>query len=261
MHTPPPPHAITVIPLQSGSNGNCIYVEAGGVRLVFDAGIGGREARRRLAAFGRDIAGAHALIVSHNHGDHVGSAGVFHRMHGLPLHMTPGTRRVAGYRLGRVSEVRTFKPGATLSFNGIAVHTIPTPHDGVDGVGFIVEWGGRRLGILTDLGHIFDGLPELVESLDAVLIESNYDAEMLDAGSYPWHLKERIRGPGGHISNHESAWLIRAAGRRLQWVCLAHLSAENNKPELARQTHAAVWGDGRPIHVAGRYGACGPFAV
>jgi phosphoribosyl 1,2-cyclic phosphodiesterase len=261
MDTTPASDRITVIPLQSGSNGNCIYVEAGGARLLLDAGIGGREARRRLAAFGRDIADADALIVSHDHSDHAASAGVFHRMHGLPVLMTRGTHVAVTHRLGRVHDVQCFEPWQVLRFHGATVHAIPTAHDGVEPAAFVVEAGGRRLGILTDLGHVFDGLAEVVGSLDAILIESNYDAEMLDSGTYPWSVKERIRGPGGHISNHESAWLIREAGERLQWVCLAHLSAENNRPELALETHAAVWGDGRRIHVAGRYGACGPFSL
>ena len=121
---------------------------------------------------------------------------------------------------------------------------------------FVVDDGQRRLGILTDLGHVFDGLNSVLESLDAVLIESNYDAEMLADGSYPEFLKRRIRGPGGHLSNVEAAGLLdAAAGGRLQWACLAHLSEENNAPDTALQTHRDILGNRLGLCVASRYEA------
>ncbi len=251
-----------VVSLQSGSNGNCIFVQAGGVRLVFDAGIGGREAQKRLGALGGMLGGADGLILSHNHFDHVRSAGVFHRMFGIPLYMTRGTLRALGGRLGRVGPVGCFRPGQALRFGDVAVQSIPTPHDGADGVAFVVEHEGSRLGILTDLGHVFTGLERLVPTLDAVLLESNYDPEMLEYGPYPYHLKQRIRGPGGHISNAESAELLAAcANGRLQWACLAHLSANNNTPDLALAAHRAVLGKRLGLHVASRYETTGPLEL
>jgi phosphoribosyl 1,2-cyclic phosphodiesterase len=256
------PSGLTLIALQSGSNGNCIYVEGGGVSVLFDAGIGGREARRRLGLYGREIGSAAALVLSHDHSDHARSAGVFHRMFGLPLRMTGLTEEFVGYRLGRVGGVALFRPGDVLQFGGLRIETVPTPHDGAEGVAFVVSDGARRLGILTDLGHVFEGLGPLVSTLDAVFIESNYDPEMLEYGPYPYYLQEGIRGPGGHLSNAESAALLREwGGARLQWVCLAHLSEQNNRPELALQTHRAALGTRLPIHVAGRYGPAGPFEL
>jgi phosphoribosyl 1,2-cyclic phosphodiesterase len=251
-----------VVSLQSGSNGNCIFVEAGGVRLVFDAGIGAREAERRLGAFGGTLCGAHALVLSHNHTDHVRSAGAFHRLYGVPLYMTHGTHRAVRHGLGRTAPVGCFRPGQALSFGEVTVQTIPTPHDGADGVAFVVEHEGCRLGILTDLGHVFAALKRIVPTLDAVLIESNYDPRMLEDGPYPWDLQERIRGRGGHLSNDESAALLRASGNgRLQWACLAHLSANNNTPELALAAHQHALGDRLPLHVASRYESTGPLHI
>ncbi len=242
-----------VISLQSGSNGNCIYVEAQGVRLLFDAGISGSEAQRRLGSRGGDIEQVDGLIVSHEHGDHVRSAGIFHRMFGLPVYVTRKTLAAAA---GFVSleGLNHFRAGETLCFNGVSVETIPTAHDVVDGVAFVIDDGSRRLGILTDLGHVFAGLGEITASLDAIILESNYDPKMLESGSYPLFLKERIRGPHGHISNVESGELLaRCASKDLRWACLAHLSANNNNPDLAVDTHRRVWRPKIPLHVASRH--------
>jgi len=241
--------------LQSGSNGNCIYVEAGGTRLLFDAGISGIQAERRLRRHGRDIRDVQALVISHDHADHVRCAGIYQRKYGFPVYMTRKTLSAAQRRvsLGRLDDVRFFRSGDTLAFGGAAVETIPTKHDGADGVAFVVTCGRRKLGILTDLGHLFEGLDRVVAALDAVFIESNYDPDMLDEGPYPPWLKRRIRGPGGHLSNEEAARLLFDHGRRLKWACLAHLSEENNRVAVALRTHRGIVGEGLALRVAGRY--------
>jgi phosphoribosyl 1,2-cyclic phosphodiesterase len=246
-----------VISLQSGSNGNCIYVEAGDCRLLFDAGISGRQAQMRLAQHGRDIMNVNALLISHDHIDHCRSMGVYQRKFGMPVCVTARTLRAARrYELGALGEVRHFRAGETLQFGAVSVETIPTPHDGVDGVAFVVDDGRHRLGILTDLGHVFDELEAVVGSLDAVLLGSNYDPGLLAHGFYPDFLKDRIEGPGGPLSNIESARLLKSvAGLRLKWACLAHLSHDNNTPELALKTHRHIVGRKLPIHVATRHGA------
>jgi phosphoribosyl 1,2-cyclic phosphodiesterase len=249
-----------VISLQSGSNGNCIYVEAGGNRLLFDAGISGIQAQERLASFGRDITGVDAVVISHDHADHARYAGIYQRKFGLPVYATEPTLAAANrrHRMGTMRTVRYFHAGEVLEFGGCSVETIPTPHDGVDGVAFVIDDGCHRLGILTDLGHVFADLAPTIASLDAVMLESNYDAAMLDEGAYPEFLKRRIRGPGGHLSNREAAELLSAAaGSRLQWACLAHLSEDNNRPELALHTHREVLGEGLTLHLASRYGPVG----
>jgi phosphoribosyl 1,2-cyclic phosphodiesterase len=247
-----------MISLQSGSNGNCIYVESGDVGLLFDAGISAKQVRERLAAHGRDLSRLSAVVISHDHADHSRSIGVFWRKFGLPVCVTAKTLCAATARcpLGEIDDARHFQAGATLSFGRVRVETVPTPHDGVDGVAFVVDDGRRRLGILTDLGHVFGDLGPVLGSLDAVLLESNHDTEMLARGPYPEFLKRRIRGPHGHLSNAEAAELLLSAGsKRLRWACLGHLSHDNNSPAVALATHRRILGSHLPLHVATRYAA------
>ena len=247
---------MNLISLQSGSNGNCIYVESGEIKLLFDAGISGKQAAERLSQSGRDITNIDALIVSHDHSDHVKCAGIYQRKFGMRLCITEKTMRAArsSYDLGKIDQVEHFTSGGTMLFGHVKVETIATPHDGADGVSFIVDDGESRLGIFTDLGHVYGDLKNAVESVDAVLLESNYDPDMLKHGPYPAFLKNRVAGPRGHISNIESAELIAQHGGRLRWVCLGHLSAENNTPDLALQTHREI-NSRMTYHLAGRYGA------
>ena len=241
--------------LQSGSNGNCIYVEAGEARLLFDAGISGKNAEGRMRVHDCPTCGIDALLISHDHNDHVRGAGVFHRKFGVPIWMTRTTHAAVRCNLGQLTGMNYFKSGQTLQFKDALVHTIPTPHDAADGVGFIVEHAGKRLGILTDLGHPFPALQEIMCSLDAVYLESNYDPEMLRNGSYPQELQDRISGPHGHLSNDDAADLLCCASKRLQWVALSHLSQDNNTPELALKTHRKKLGRQFPFFLAPRHHA------
>jgi phosphoribosyl 1,2-cyclic phosphodiesterase len=246
-----------VISLQSGSNGNCVYVEANGVKLLFDAGISGSRAQERLAQHGRDIAAVDAVLISHDHVDHARSMGVYHRKFGLPVYVTAKTHQAAKrHKPGEIEDIGYFPAGESLRFGKVIVETIATPHDGADGVVFVVDDGKHRLGVLTDLGHVFNELEDIIGSLDAVLLESNYDPDMLATGHYPEWLKDRVAGPGGHISNPESAeLLLKAASKRMKWACLAHLSQDNNTPDLAIETHYQILGRRLPLHVATRCGA------
>jgi phosphoribosyl 1,2-cyclic phosphodiesterase len=245
------------ISLQSGSNGNCIYVEAGGLRLLFDAGISGRQAAARLAGHGRDIADVDALIISHEHADHVRCAGVYQRRLGLPLYITEKTLAAALTRhdLGALGEVRVFRSGAAITMGSVRIETIPTAHDGVDGVAFIVDDGSARLGIFTDLGHVSGELEAALESVQGALVESNYDPAMLARGPYPAFLKKRIAGPGGHLSNDEAADLVGRCGRGLRWVCLGHLSEQNNRPECVVEAFRPLAARSLQCYLASRYGA------
>ena len=191
--------------LQSGSNGNSIYVEADGVRLLFDAGISGKQARGRMAVHGRDIRAVDALLISHDHNDHTRCAGVYQRLFGLPIYATEPTFHAVNGQFGQVRDVRHFVAGQRLRFGDVTVHTFPTPHDATDGVAFVVEHAGKRLGIMTDLGHPFEALRDMLADVDAAYLESNFDPVMLEEGPYPPHLKQRIRGAGGHLSNEEAA--------------------------------------------------------
>ena len=253
-----------MVSLQSGSNGNCVFVEAQGTRLLIDAGISGVQMQTRLAASGVEPGDIDGLLISHDHSDHVRCMGVYQRKYGIPVYVTVPTLAAARRwnNLGRLTDVRFFESGSTLTFGRVTVETIPTPHDSEDGVVFVVDDGMRRLGVLTDLGHVFTELPDVLRTLDAVLLESNYDPQLLASGPYPEFLKQRIRGPGGHLSNEEAAGLLDHAFRgRLRWACLAHLSEQNNEPKLALRAHQRVFGDNFPVHVASRYGASAELEV
>ncbi len=240
--------------LQSGSNGNAIYVEAGDVRLVFDAGITGAAAQRRMDVHGRDMRDVNAVLISHNHTDHVRYAGVYQRKFGLPIYASKETMAAVWCNLGTLSDVRHFQSGDVLTFDSVKVHTIRTPHDAQDSVAFVVEWEGKRLGILTDLGHPFDGLQTLIESLDAAYLEANYDPHMLETGGYPRDLQARIRGDGGHISNDEAAELTRGCGQnRPKWIAVSHISDDNNRPALAIGAQHEAVGKDYPVYHASRY--------
>ncbi len=245
-----------VIPLQSGSNGNAIFVESRGIRLFFDAGISALQARERLAQYGYTPDGANALFISHDHSDHVKCAGVYQRKFGVPLYITERTLAVSRRRaqLGKLDDVLLFRAGDAVKVGHLTIETVATPHDAVDGVVFVVDDGKRRVGICTDVGHVYDDLRALVSSVDALYLESNYDDQMLESGPYPAVLKRRIAGAGGHISNRDAAELVAGhASSRLQWLCLAHLSAENNTPDLAYAAHREALGDQLAIHVAQRF--------
>ncbi len=248
--------------LQSGSNGNAVYVEADGAKLLFDAGISGSQARLRLATHGRSIRDVNALILSHGHADHVKCAGIYHRKFGLPVYMTAGTERSCRPFLGPVRSVHRFRAGETLTFGRAKVYTLPTPHDAADSIAFVIECDGRRLGIFTDLGNPFPELSRALESCDAAYLESNFDPHMLANGSYPVWLKNRVAGPGGHLSNRQAADLLARCGRRRpRWVALAHLSEENNRPELALEASHSAVGKSYPLFVASRYEASDPHDV
>lgn len=247
-------HKLRFVSLQSGSNGNCLFVESNGVRLLFDAGITGLQTKRRLESFGVDIHTVQAVIISHAHSDHIYYAGVLNRQYHLPIWMTTGTfqKVLTNRRLGNVNDPILFNAGDDLQFGTLTIETIPTTHDAPEGVCFVVNSGNIRLGIMTDLGSRFLGLKEIVESLDGVFLESNYDPEMLRNGRYPEELKRRIQGDQGHLSNVESAELL-LRSNRLRWACLGHLSAANNLPETAIATHRKILGESLPLYIASRY--------
>jgi phosphoribosyl 1,2-cyclic phosphodiesterase len=241
--------------LQSGSNGNCLFVETDGVRLLFDAGLTGLQTKRRLESLGVGIETVQAVVVSHAHSDHIYYAGVLQRQYDLPIWMTSGTfqKMLTTKSLGRVREPHLFNSGDTLQFGSVKVETISTTHDAPEGVCFVVDSGTIRLGIMTDLGSQFLGLTEIITTLDAVYLESNYDPEMLENSEYPEDLKQRIQSDQGHLSNAEAAELLWQSRNRLRWACLGHLSAKNNCPTVALATHRKILGATLPLHIAPRY--------
>lgn len=245
-----------VIPLQSGSKGNCYYFETATTKILIDAGITIRQATLRLQSHDRAIADVAAMFVTHDHSDHSRYVGDYARRFNLPVHLTARTLKQIdrNSKKGPVPNTACFRAGESVQIGDIQVHSIPTPHDAVDGVAYVIESNNQRIGVLTDLGHAFSGLKEVLQSLDAVIIESNYDESLLSSGPYPEFLKHRIRGDGGHLSNEDSAKLLhQSATARMQWACLCHLSDENNCPDTAIRTHQTWLGDDFPLFVAKRH--------
>lgn len=228
------PGEFRITTLASGSSGNSLYAETADGAILVDAGLSAKQLAAKIGEIGGDVERLDAILISHDHSDHARGAGVLSRRFGIPLLMTAGTFHGCKHNLGKVVGPRLFTPGQTLCVGGFHVHTLETPHDGREGVAFILERDGTRCGVLTDLGCVFQGLQETVPTLDAVVIESNYCPKMLATGPYPPALQERIRSDHGHISNSEAARLVlEHAGERLSLILLAHLSENNNSPEHA----------------------------
>lgn len=246
-----------IIPLQSGSAGNCVFVRSGETQLLFDAGISGSNAEMRLADYGYDIRDCDGIVLSHEHWDHISGVGVLHRKFDLPVYANLRTWNATRAKpsTGCIGTPNYFQSGQSFRIGSLRIETIRTPHDAIEGVCFVIEdvESGQRFGLLTDLGHVFRGLQNLMSTLDAVLIESNYDDVMLRNGRYPQHLKDRIAGKRGHISNTDAAELLDACdANKLQWACLGHLSAENNSPDVALATHRERHGDRFSLFCADR---------
>lgn len=248
-----------IITLQSGSSGNCVFVRSGETRLLIDAGISGSKAEARLAEYGHDIRDCQAVIITHEHSDHISGIGVFHRKFGLPVYANLRTWNATRAKptTGAIGSPNHFVSDKPFQIGALQIEPIRTPHDAIESVCFVIEdlKSGKRFGVLTDLGHVFSGLQKIVGTLDAVLIESNYDEDMLRHGPYPQYLKDRISGKRGHISNEDAAGLLDLCeSSRLQWVCLGHLSAHNNTPEVALGTHRERHGDRFALFCADRDG-------
>lgn len=231
-----------IIALQSGSKGNCIYLESAQSKILIDAGLSGSGAQQRLADHNINIRDVNALFISHDHADHIACAGIFNRKFNIPLWTTPKTFEAIENRIGEVNNVWHFESNTRFRFQDLTIEAVRTPHDAVDGVCFVIDDGRARFGICTDLGHVFSGLPDLILSLDGVLLESNFDPRMLQYGLYPEPLKRRIQGLNGHLSNEESARLIQSSGRRLKSVMLGHISENNNTESVVLDTHKKILG-------------------
>jgi phosphoribosyl 1,2-cyclic phosphodiesterase len=220
--------------LASGSSGNCIYVESEGTRLLIDCGLGRRELRRRLDAVGTSAERLDAVLLSHEHTDHSGGAGIASRSFSAPLHATWPTFAGIEKRLGALCGLVEFEAGNPFEVGSLRVEPFSLPHDAADTCGFIIDDGHSRLGVATDLGQATALAREKLHGCSALVIESNHDPHMLEAGPYPWPLKRRISGRLGHLSNGEGAALLSCLLHPgLRHVVLAHLSRTNNLPEMA----------------------------
>ncbi len=220
--------------LASGSRGNAVVVEHDGVVLYFDSGLSGREHSRRLRQSSLDCGPPSAVFLSHEHSDHLRGVGVLARKFGAPLYASPGTAEAAAPRLGRLPELVRMPNGDSVDIGPLEVSAFSVPHDAADPSGYVIQWSGGRLGIATDLGTAGPLVRSRLSDCRALLLEFNHDLEMLWNGSYPWQLKQRIASSTGHLSNESAAELLASVSNDgLDLVVLAHLSAENNCPDLA----------------------------
>ncbi|MCC6609336.1 MAG: MBL fold metallo-hydrolase [Burkholderiales bacterium] len=229
--------------LGSGSDGNALVVEADGSRLMLDCGLGLREVERRLARLGLAPADLEGVVVTHEHGDHASGALAFAQRHRLRVWMTHGTWRAIAPEASPDPGVNIVDSHGPFAVAGVEVHPFPVPHDAREPVQFVFSDGDVRLGVLTDAGTATPHIEAMLSGCEALVLECNHDAGMLERGPYPARLKERIRGPYGHLANDATAELLAALDhRRLRHVVAAHLSRQNNTPELARAALAGALG-------------------
>lgn len=231
-----------VCAIASGSSGNCIYVGHGGTQLLVDAGISGKRIEQALDSIGTAAEAIDGILITHEHSDHIQGIGVLARRYGIPIYGTAET--LCGMlkgktNIGRIPEelLHEVKPGEQLWFNGVIAKAHSVSHDAANPVCYTFEADGRKAALVTDLGFYDDGVLNAVSGADILYLEANHDVNMLLVGTYPYYLKQRILGERGHLSNDAAAKLIcEVLHPGLRHVILAHLSKENNLPELAYET-------------------------
>lgn len=219
--------------LGSGSRGNSTYVSDGTTSVLIDAGFSARETERRLQSRGLSAADLSAILITHEHGDHIKGVARLARRHRLAVYLTSGTRHGAD-PLRDLPQLCQIRCGGPFQIRTLAIHPFSISHDAGDPCGFTIGGNGSRVGIATDLGQVTALVTEHLRGCCLLVLEANHDPQMLNDGPYPWYLKQRIRGRTGHLSNADSGHLlseIRGAG--LTHVVLAHLSETNNTPEKA----------------------------
>lgn len=220
--------------LASGSKGNCIHVSAGDKSLLVDAGLSGREIERRMRQ--RNLSPDHlqAIVVSHEHSDHIRGVGVLARRFRLPVYISGETACAALPSLGKLPRACHFHPGTPFVIPPFTIHPFNVSHDAVDPVGFTISMNGSRIGIATDLGIATGLVEQHLKGCRLLVIEANHDLEMLINGPYPWSLKQRIKGRNGHLSNGAAEALLRTVmDTTLKHVVLGHLSETNNTAQQA----------------------------
>jgi phosphoribosyl 1,2-cyclic phosphodiesterase len=219
--------------LGSGSSGNTTLVSDGGVHILVDIGLSGRETTRRLREIGLEPEKISAVVVSHEHGDHCRGVGPFAKDLNVPVFMTDGALSSSGMKLDSRKH-RRIAPGESFEVYGIWFTCFSVPHDSVDPLGFVIEKDGIKFGIVLDLGYISNLVIERLKGCDGIVLESNHDIQMLKVGPYPWALKQRVMSRRGHLSNDSVArYLANDFDGKASNVILAHLSKNNNLPELA----------------------------
>lgn len=221
------------INLGSGSAGNSSVVRAGRTTLLIDIGFSARETGRRLEQAGISVDSVAAILLTHEHSDHVAGAAVASRRWGVPVFCRASVAEAARLQEKGVAHLELL-PASPFDLGDLRITPFPVPHDAVETVGFVVEGEGIRLGYATDMGKVTDTVVEHLAGSHILAVEANHDVDMTRLGPYPWHLKKRIMSDHGHLSNEGTSELLsRVTGGETRQVVLTHLSATNNTPELA----------------------------
>ena len=220
--------------LASGSSGNACYVETDHTKIIIDAGLSGRELARRLALIAVDPAAIDALVITHEHSDHIKGVGPLSRRFDIPVYINGPTLKKGMKTLGNLSRPVHLQTGQTINIHDLVIETFTKCHDAADPMGLVLASNGQRLGIVTDLGRSTPVVEDRIKDCRALVLEFNHDEDMLARGPYPLELKRRIKGQDGHLSNSQAAKLLgNIAHDELNVVVLAHISDKNNAPEKA----------------------------
>jgi phosphoribosyl 1,2-cyclic phosphodiesterase len=229
-----PDYNLGVCILASGSKGNAIFISSGDTSLLIDAGLSGIEIDRRLRSRGLDPKNLDAILVSHEHSDHIQGVGVLSRRYKLPVYINSKTRRSAVSRLGDLFDFKKFECGSMFTINDLSIHPFSISHDAQDPCGFTINQNGTKIGIATDLGIATSMVKAHLQGCTLLILEANHDEQMLINGPYPWPIKQRIKSRTGHLSNEASKTLLNELQHDgLKHVMLAHLSETNNTPQKA----------------------------
>jgi phosphoribosyl 1,2-cyclic phosphodiesterase len=226
--------SVRVCVLGSGSKGNCTLLATEKTRLLIDAGLSCRETYARLAAIGEPPDGLDAVVISHEHTDHINGLRVLALDAKLPIYITRPTRDAVSWN-AKLQRFEYFAASEKFTIGDIEVTPFPIPHDAVDPVAFTFDAQGIRISLVTDLGYIPEVVKQRVKGSHCLIFESNHDLEMLKVGPYPWYVKQRVMSRHGHLSNNATAdFLAEDFDGSAQVLVLAHLSETNNHPEIAR---------------------------
>jgi phosphoribosyl 1,2-cyclic phosphodiesterase len=226
--------SVRVCILGSGSKGNCTLLATEKTRLLIDAGLSCRETYARLAAIGEPADGLDAVVISHEHTDHISGLRLLALEGKLPIYISRPTRDVLSWDTG-IQSFEHFTPGEKFTIGDIEITPFPVPHDAVDPVAFTFDTQGIRISLVTDLGYVPEAVKQRVKGCHCLIFESNHDLEMLKIGPYPWYVKQRVMSRHGHLSNNATAaFLAEDFDGAAQILVLAHLSETNNHPEIAR---------------------------
>jgi len=230
--------SVRVCVLGSGSKGNCTLVATEKTRLLIDAGLSCRETYARLAAVNESPDGLAAVVISHEHTDHINGLRVLATKGNLPVYISRPTCEAVSRDEETRQKLKSFEyfaPSAKFTIGDIEVTPFPIPHDAVDPVAFTLDTQGIRISVVTDLGYVPEIVKQRVKGSHILIFESNHDLEMLKMGPYPWEVKQRVMSRQGHLSNNATAdFLIEEFDGAAQVLVLAHLSETNNHPEIAR---------------------------